>query len=122
MERQIKRGLLAGSPLSIQFAARNYIRTSLLILWILWILWILCILLIFCETSGDAVELATLAFFVVFRVLIKLFFSIDMVFTGSLLEFFIPLTLETNAGEMPNSRRAGRKTGALKTSQLVPKY
>jgi hypothetical protein len=38
-------------------------------------------LLILWETSGDGVELATLAFLAVFNVLIKLFFSIDMFFS-----------------------------------------
>jgi hypothetical protein len=37
--------------------------------------------------SCDAGALATLAFLVVLRVLIKLFFSIDIVFTSSLLKF-----------------------------------
>jgi len=79
-------------------------------------------LLICLLTAGLPGVLATLAFLVVLRVLIKLFFSIDMVSTRSLLEIFVPLTLPVSAGEMPNSRRAERKAGTLKTSQLVPKY
>jgi len=44
-------------------------------------------LFILWAASGDGVELATLAFLVVFRVLIRLFFSIDMVIRSSLLNF-----------------------------------
>jgi hypothetical protein len=52
--------------------------------------------------SGDAGALATLAFLVVLRVLIKLFFSIDMVSVRSCLRFLSPADDRLKAWGMPN--------------------
>jgi hypothetical protein len=49
----------------------------------------------------DASLLATLAFLVVFRVLIRLFFSIDITHSLLLLDFF-PRTDGDSAGDVPN--------------------
>src|SRR5271165_5678924 len=74
--------------------------------------------------SGDSLTgaLATLAFLVVFRVLIKLFFSMDMVVVRLSLEFCLPPTHLDDARGMPNRMSCGRSEPSLKRKRLVPKY
>jgi len=67
-------------------------------------------------------ELATLAFLVVFRVLIKLFFWMDMFF-ALLAKIFIPRGRLTIVQVICQTRRSlERKAAVLKRKQLVPKY
>jgi hypothetical protein len=80
----------------------------------------------FAGASVDGV-LATLAFLVVFRVLIKLFFWIDITFFSPSLNFcrwnFPPRTAEQRAGGMPNpgsGASKGRSAEKKAVSTNVP--
>jgi hypothetical protein len=66
--------------------------------------------------------LATLAFLVVFRVLIRLFFSMDIASPLGVLKFCLWQTLLYRAGLMPNLANSNCPIAVLKMRHLVLKY
>jgi hypothetical protein len=72
-------------------------------------------LLIFSEASG---ALTALAFLVVLRVLIKLFFSIDMAVYLLKIFYFVPQTLTDSAGDWPKLRGARKRIDRTQNEEL----